>query len=70
MPPSQHGFLAERYGAIRPHIRPDFLVATGPLYDDSFQAWVSPQTKMDTAVAGAQVTAVGVGAAPPAVLPF
>src|SRR6185503_10030878 len=54
------GFLAERYGAIRPHIRPYFLVATGPLYDDGFQAWVSPQTKMDTDVARAQVTAVGV----------
>ena len=64
------GFLAERYGAIRPHIRPYFLVATGPLYDDGFQAWVSPKTKMDADVTRAQVTAVGARAAPQRLLPL
>ena len=68
--PGSTGFLAECYDAIRPHIRPDFLVAAGPLYDDSFQVWLSPQTKMDAAVARAQVTAVGVRAAPQRLLPL
>src|SRR5215813_6351887 len=68
--PGSAGFLAECYDAIRPDIRPDFLVAAGPLYDDSFQVWISPKTKMDAAVARAQVTAVGVRAAPQRLLPL
>src|SRR5262245_61316940 len=68
--PGFTGFLSECYGAIRPHICPDFLVAAGPLYDDSFQVWLSPQTKMDAAVTRAQVTAVSVRAAPQRLLPL
>src|SRR5262245_19021082 len=68
--PGFTGFLAECCDAIHPHIRPDFLVAAGPLYDDSFQVWLSPKTKMDAAVARAQVTAVGVCAAPQRLLPL